>query len=63
MQKYAYPVFGSSYAVSFASLSMSLPAFRLIRRAETNNARDFTGTGIVAVRHKVAEFYSTHKVN
>ena len=30
-----------------------LPAFRLMRRAETNNARPFTGTGIVDARHKV----------
>lgn len=34
------------------SPSMFLPTFRLVRRAETNNARTFTGTGIVAARHK-----------
>jgi hypothetical protein len=32
---------------------MFLPAFRQSRRAETNNARTFTGTGIVAACHKV----------
>ncbi len=32
---------------------MFLPAFRLVRRAETNNARTFTGTGIVLGCHKV----------
>ena len=32
---------------------MFLPAFRLVRRAETNNARTFTGTGIVLGCHKL----------
>lgn len=34
------------------SPSMFLPTFRFVRRAETNDARTFTGTGIVAARHK-----------
>lgn len=32
---------------------MFLPAFRLVRQAETNNARTFIGTGIVERCHKV----------
>ena len=32
---------------------MFLPAFRLVRQAENNNAYTFTGTGIVAACYKV----------
>jgi transposase len=41
------------------SPSMFLPAFRLVRRAETNNARTFTGTGIVAACHKLTPLRSS----
>lgn len=39
------------------SPSMFLPAFRLVRRAETNNTRTFTGTGIVLGCHKLGVCY------
>ena len=32
---------------------MFLPAFRLVRQAEANNARTFTSTSIVWVCHKL----------
>ena len=49
-------------AATGLTLSMFLPAFRLVRQAETNNARAINGTGIVEACHKVRAMLRTQSL-
>ena len=48
-----------AFWLPLVSPSIFMPVFRLVRRAEPNNARTFTGAGIVLGCHKLMRIYAT----